>query len=142
MTDCCTNTERRAILGKGWQWIKLWATGVILLPFLRFINYTIPPQPQIFQINKLLKPGGFIIEPTFIIFDLKPGPIAVSRKCTHLGCRLNFHELENMLICPCHQSKFDKNGKRLAGPAKNNLPVYDVEVLEDDSNVSYRVTIV
>ncbi len=82
------------------------------------------------------------MEPEFIIFDHESGPVAVSRKCTHLGCRLNFHEMENKLICPCHQSRFDKTGKRLAGPAELDLPVYDVDVLEDDTGNSFQVTVV
>ncbi len=41
-------------------------------------------------------------------------------KCTHLGCRL-LEKDDNELICPCHGSKFSKNGKVLNGPASRNL---------------------
>lgn len=142
MTECCTDIKRRSFLASSWNWVKLWAAGVILLPVLRFTNYNVPSQPLIVIVNKTLKRDGFIIEPEFVIFDLESGPVAVSRKCTHLGCRLNFHELENILICPCHQSRFDKTGKRLAGPAERDLPLYNVDVLEGDSGNSYQVTVV
>ena len=141
MAECCTSTERRTVIGKGWLLIKICATAAILSPIIRFVTHTVPPKPLIFEINKNLKKGGFILESEFIIFDHESGPVAVSRTCTHLGCRLNFHELENKLICPCHQSSFDKSGKRLAGPAERNLPVYDVERIQNDKGFSYLVTV-
>lgn len=38
-------------------------------------------------------------------------------KCSHLGCRLTWNEQEKVYECPCHGSKFDRNGRRIAGPA-------------------------
>lgn len=43
-----------------------------------------------------------------------------SSRCTHLGCRLNKVE-NNEIVCSCHGSRFSKNGKVLKGPADKNL---------------------
>lgn len=39
------------------------------------------------------------------------------KKCSHLGCKLVWNEEEKVYECPCHGSRFDKTGRRLAGPA-------------------------
>lgn len=43
------------------------------------------------------------------------------RRCTHLGCSLVEMEDDDSFECPCHGSKFHKNGKIIDGPAINNL---------------------
>lgn len=50
-----------------------------------------------------------------------------SSRCTHLGCKLN--KLENdQIVCSCHGSRFSKTGKVLKGPADKNLnqPEYTI----------------
>lgn len=142
MPERCCTAERRSLLISGWTFIKLWAVGLVLLPVIRFINFRVPAQPRIFSVKKGLKKDGFILEPDFIIFSEETGPVAISRKCTHLGCRLNYHETEKILICPCHQSKFTRKGKRIAGPAERDLPVYDVETIVEENGNSYLVTVI
>lgn len=44
-----------------------------------------------------------------------------SCRCTHLGCGLHWNAAEQVYECRCHGSRFDKNGKRLVGPAESNL---------------------
>lgn len=39
--------------------------------------------------------------------------------CTHKNCELM--SSGNFLVCPCHGSEFDQNGKVLAGPAMIDL---------------------
>ncbi|MHB1397164.1 MAG: QcrA and Rieske domain-containing protein [Trichloromonadaceae bacterium] len=41
---------------------------------------------------------------------------ALSLVCTHLGCTVTV--LPERLICPCHGSSFDRNGRVLEGPAR------------------------
>ncbi|MCI8621921.1 MAG: FAD-dependent oxidoreductase [Clostridia bacterium] len=41
--------------------------------------------------------------------------------CTHLGCKLSWNNLEETWDCPCHGSRFDKNGKQIYGPAIDDL---------------------
>ena len=86
--------------------------------------------------------GGFALEHEFILFVGKNGPWAVSRKCTHLGCRLNFQDKEGILLCPCHHSRFSKEGVRLSGPAQKNLPRFQVVTVRENKDVKgYLVTL-
>jgi Rieske Fe-S protein len=43
-----------------------------------------------------------------------------SSRCSHLGCTIN--KIENdKLVCPCHGSTYNLNGKVIKGPASNPL---------------------
>ncbi len=110
-----------------------------LYPIVRFLGYSIPKKPQIITIGKTLLPGGFHLEKNFILFDDGRSAWALSRKCTHLGCTIHYHEKEKLLECPCHQSRFSTEGMVLHGPAKRPLDKYKVEKLKD--NGGYIVTI-
>lgn len=44
-----------------------------------------------------------------------------NHKCTHMGCKLIYNEIDNTFDCPCHGSRFNKNGKVLIGPAIKNI---------------------
>ncbi len=45
--------------------------------------------------------------------------IALSLICTHLGCTVSV--TPDGMVCPCHGSRFDRNGKVLTGPAQRSL---------------------
>jgi cytochrome b6-f complex iron-sulfur subunit len=47
---------------------------------------------------------------------------ALSAVCTHLGCIANWKPEEGIVACPCHGSKFDREGNVIAGPAPRPLP--------------------
>ncbi len=47
--------------------------------------------------------------------------LAVSLRCPHLGCQLTWNPDENSWDCPCHGSRFDKEGHLLSGPAQKDL---------------------
>lgn len=139
--DSLIDPGRRRWLGNTGLLLKVVGSLLLLLPILKFVDFRIKPRPRLIKVNRLLRPGGFLIEPEFIIFDLAGGVVAVSRRCTHLGCRLNFNELENLLVCPCHQSRFTRQGKRMAGPARLDLPLYQVSVAPGEVRNSFVVTV-
>jgi cytochrome b6-f complex iron-sulfur subunit len=39
------------------------------------------------------------------------GFIALSLRCTHLGCAISWEEEKKRFICPCHSSAFDISGE-------------------------------
>jgi glycine/D-amino acid oxidase-like deaminating enzyme/nitrite reductase/ring-hydroxylating ferredoxin subunit len=47
--------------------------------------------------------------------------MAVSTRCTHLGCQVNFNSAERSWDCPCHGSRFAPDGAVLQGPAVHRL---------------------
>ena len=133
---------RRRLLADGGTLLTLAGFLFFLLPVLRFVDFRISPRPRLVRVNRLLRPGGFILEPDFVIFDRAGAAMAVSRRCTHLGCRLNFNEQENLLVCPCHQSRFSRQGKRISGPARRDLPLYRVDAAPGGERNSFVVTVV
>lgn len=44
-----------------------------------------------------------------------------ARRCPHLGCALKWNKQEHSWDCPCHGSRFTKEGKLLDNPATGNL---------------------
>lgn len=52
------------------------------------------------------------------------GFLALSRKCTHLGCTIPWVSKEKKFICPCHASQFDIRGEVLGPPASRALDIY------------------
>jgi cytochrome b6-f complex iron-sulfur subunit len=54
------------------------------------------------------------------------GFIALSLRCTHLGCSVTWEEEKKRFICPCHSSAFDIGGEVLNPPAARALDYYPV----------------
>ncbi|HET9547052.1 MAG TPA: FAD-dependent oxidoreductase [Desertimonas sp.] len=50
----------------------------------------------------------------------------VSLTCTHLGCTVRWNVAETTWDCPCHGSRFDRDGTVLQGPAVRDLRRFDV----------------
>lgn len=132
---------RRGFLQQGWNWILLAAITALCYPLTRFLKFSVPRKPRLVKVDKLLTAGSVHLDPDFILFFEESGPWALSRTCTHLGCRLNYSEEEKLLICPCHQSKFTREGKRIAGPAQRDLTSFPVEKMSDDKGSGYIVTL-
>jgi cytochrome b6-f complex iron-sulfur subunit len=59
------------------------------------------------------------------------GFLALSRKCTHLGCTVPWVAKEQKFICPCHGSAFDITGNVISPPAPRALDMYPV-LIEND----------
>lgn len=55
---------------------------------------------------------------------------AISVVCQHLGCAVEFSKEKNIFECPCHGSKYYRNGVNFAGPAPRPLDHFEV-VLDD-----------
>ena len=47
--------------------------------------------------------------------------IAISASCTHLGCIVTWDEEQNIFKCPCHDGRFDGEGRVISGPPPGPL---------------------
>lgn len=116
------------------RFLMLWLGALPLTyPLFRFIGFKVPRKPVRVDIHKPAPANGIIVTSDFILFDRNDACWALSRKCTHLGCKLNYLEELDILECPCHQSKFNPtSGAVIEGPAKKSLHFYAVEKRNND----------
>ncbi len=66
-----------------------------------------------------------------------PELIALNPTCPHRDCLVDWDGSE--FICPCHDSRFDIEGKVTKGPARTDLPVYTVKIEDDEIMVAEPV---
>ena len=48
------------------------------------------------------------------------------KRCSHMGCVLQWNKEEQTWECPCHGSRFDFMGKNLYDPAVKNLEIFNI----------------
>lgn len=78
--------------------------------------------PDLYPINTV----SYIESQEVYIVRTEQGFYAVSAICTHLGCITAWHPEHNLIECPCHGSKFERDGTRVAGPAPRPLPHFSI----------------
>jgi len=83
----------------------------------------------------LVTPGGLValrpatLRKPVLVQRLEHEEVRVlSLRCPHLGCTVRWDDVAQLLVCPCHGSRFDDRGSVLEGPAKQALPVYRSEM--------------
>ena len=60
------------------------------------------------------------------------GPKALYMVCTHLGCLYKWEQANNRFECPCHGSKFTREGFYIEGPAPRSLDTFLVTIEEGE----------
>ena len=66
------------------------------------------------------------------------GVVAWSTTCPHLGCAVDKSATAAGFNCPCHDSSFDANGKRLNGPSPRDLDELETRVEDGMVMVDFR----
>lgn len=66
----------------------------------------------------------------FWLVNTEEGPKAIYMVCTHLGCLYKWEPSNFRFECPCHGSKFTREGHYIEGPAPRSLDNFVVEVVE------------
>jgi cytochrome b6-f complex iron-sulfur subunit len=69
-------------------------------------------------------PDSVTLDPQTAIYVVRAadGFFALSAICTHLGCLTAYKSDLGIIACPCHGSKFNKDGVKIEGPAPRPLP--------------------
>lgn len=62
--------------------------------------------------------------------------LAFNAVCSHLNCTVQFDPPANHIWCPCHNGRFDLNGRVISGPPPKALEKYAVNVRGEDIVVS------
>ena len=91
-----------------------------------------------FEVNKVppvdsdpeLHPEG-----RYWLVNLESGVLALYTVCVHLGCLYKWTPSANRFECPCHGSKYAKDGTRLVLPAPRNLDRFVIRALDADGEV-------
>jgi glycine/D-amino acid oxidase-like deaminating enzyme/nitrite reductase/ring-hydroxylating ferredoxin subunit len=90
----------------------------------RFVGDRLP-RPRKRSLDDLRPGEGAIVEHegerVAAYRDQDGAPIAVSARCTHLGCLVRWNAAERSWDCPCHGSRFAPDGRVLEGPAVHRL---------------------
>lgn len=89
------------------------------------------------QYPELTESGGSLAvapdgqdSPIFIFALTERRFVALSPICTHLGCTVEVQG--DRLVCPCHGSTYDREGRVLRGPAERALHSYPTSVTRGD----------
>lgn len=76
------------------------------------------------------------------IIHAKEGFFSLGAVCTHLGCLTAWKPELGIIACPCHGSKFNRDGEKIEGPAPRPLPWYRTWLSDDGNLLVDRSTIV
>jgi len=68
-----------------------------------------------------------------VVINTDGGIKAYSAICTHLGCIVAWDETAKLIVCPCHDGRFNPtNGAVVSGPPPAPLPSLTVTVEDKD----------
>lgn len=66
------------------------------------------------------------------VFAVKPTEgEAISLTCTHQGCTVQ-RQVDGKFLCPCHGALYDASGRVVSGPAKRDLPRFQIAQQTED----------
>ncbi len=109
------------------------------LPVGPLTNFTVGV-PTLFNFNRSTINGWVQTVNSYGVFIVKheDGSVsALSNKCTHLSCRVNWKPEENAYICPCHDAYFDINGGIIKGPQPRPLDKYETKIENDTLSIHF-----
>lgn len=131
-------TTRRSFLSKLWVMLGIVALGELLwmgLSFMRPKKRTVAENTAatVMPVGSLesFSAGSvtaFQRGPFYLVRLADGGLLALSCKCTHLGCTVPWVENEKKFICPCHASSFDMTGNVISGPASRPMDLFPITV--------------
>ncbi len=85
---------------------------------------------------------AYIADQQVYIVRMPEGFYAVSAICTHLGCITQWKQELDLIACPCHGSRFHKDGTLVNGPAPRPLPHYAIRLMPDGTLLVDKLDIV
>ena len=122
--------SRRDFLSLAWKLSLALSALLGLDGIFHFLGFQAePPRQTKFDLGpeKNFPPGSRTVIPEAgaILLHNLDGFTALSLLCPHLGCIVE--EKAGGFACPCHGSRFDKDGALVRGPAPNSLKTLQLE---------------
>lgn len=127
--------NRRDFFGMAWKGlgilVAIESVGMIMAYFFSGKNKNIAAPKQLLEAGTVDSFGlgsvsAFMGGRFYLARQQDGGFIALSLRCTHLGCSVSWEENKKRFICPCHSSSFDITGEVLNPPAARALDFYPV----------------
>jgi cytochrome b6-f complex iron-sulfur subunit len=135
MSDPKDPTPRRDFLANAAYWATAGTVGFAALGMARMpVPGVLPGQSAAIKIGS---PAEYPISPEpirvpgqnlFLLHD-ESGFAVVSAVCTHLGCIVA--QGPEGFECPCHGSRFNRDGRVVQGPAPSPLFWFDLSLAPD-----------
>jgi cytochrome b6-f complex iron-sulfur subunit len=126
--------KRRDFLGLAALWSFVASMTAALAGVLRLPKPAVLPGPL--RVYKLGDPAQFAVgsaqkfeEEKFFLYRDEGGFHAISATCTHLGCIVA--STDAGFACPCHGSRFAKDGSVVGGPAPSALSWLEISLSPD-----------
>ncbi len=94
--------------------------------------------PDDFAVNSVT----YIADQQVYIVSTAGGFFAMSAVCTHLGCITQWKPELDLIACPCHGSRFNKDGAVEHGPAPRPLPHFAMKLMPDGNLLVDKLEIV
>ena len=131
-----TEPSRRSFLNKLWIGLGLVALAEVVAVVFAFLRSN-KSKAREADSNAMVTAGAAskfepnsvtaFVRGRFYLARLEDGGfLALSRKCTHLGCTVPWVEKEMKFACPCHASAFDITGDVINSPAPRPLDIYPI----------------
>ena len=105
------------------DWLRLGAVSKVEIGY-----------PTLFKTTITRQTGWIESEDEYFVYILTENGrdfIAMTNVCSHLGCRVRWVSDDGLLVCPCHNAAFNKDGSVAFGPPPHELDRFEVKVGDD-----------
>jgi cytochrome b6-f complex iron-sulfur subunit len=130
--------SRRSFLSKLWIGLGLVALAEVVAVVFTFLRSN-KSKPRGVDSHAVVTAGAVttfevnsvtaFIRGRFYLARLEDGGfLALSSKCTHLGCTVPWVGKEMEFACPCHGSAYDITGAVINPPAPRPLDIYPISI--------------
>ena len=130
------------------RFVEFFLGGGMLASVVSFVypvlRYLIPPASTDLgsdtvvagRVGELKKNSGKIFRfgnrPGLLVMTAEGEYRALSAKCTHLDCTVQYRNETAQVWCACHNGVYDLSGRNVSGPPPRPLEAYEVHVRGED----------
>ncbi len=134
-----TSQSRRTFFRRTWTWLAALAGLELTAAGITFFGAGRKKQEKkeeagtfspIISLDDIPAGGAYLLPATRLALT-RPDPshlVALSLRCTHLGCSIEWDDDKKEFHCPCHHSMFNIHGDVLNPPATRPLDLYPLEI--------------